>query len=443
MRQLDGYLHLGKKHAMKTGNSFWNITAASAPHLPWLDGDFACDVAVIGGGNTGLRAALKLAEAGSDVAVLEAGDVAHGASGLSGGQVNPMLPVGRPDELRRDVGDVFFERMAEAAINSADELFDLVETYQLECQARQNGWVRADHCEEARILSRENAQLWNNLGADFEFAEHSDVERLTGARRYASGTISKRGGAVQPLALTRELARVACAAGARVYRNSPVRGLSKADGRWILQVNGQRVTAERVIIATNAYTDSLVPGLRHSLLPLASIQIATKPLENNQLAKLCPQGHTISDTRRVQMYARREPGGQFIFGGMGYRSPMGGLRGFRWLKKDVQRIFPSLRGAKFSYKWGGTIAFTRDRVPHLHEPDSGLIAGLGYNGRGIAMSLVMGDQLARRALGLAPEHLIFPPAPAKPYPFRTSQLLGAGFAMSYWRYLDRRDVARG
>ena len=428
---------------MKQPGSFWNLTAPTAAHSPALAQDVHCDVAIIGAGTTGLRAALMLAEAGTNVVVLEAGDVGHGASGLSGGQVNPMLPIGRPDELRRTLGDVVFQRMAQASLESADALFDLVETYQLACQARQNGWVRADHCEAARITSRENAQMWNDLGADFEFAGHNDVEHLTGARGYASGIISRRGGAVQPLSLTRELARVARAAGAQIFRHSPVKGMERIGQRWALNVNGERVTAEKVIVATNGYTDGLVPGLQRSILPIASIQMATQPLENNRLGKLFPQGHTISDTRRVFMYARREPGGQFIYGGMGYRAPTGKLRGFRWLKKDIQRIFPDLRGAKFTYKWGGTIAVTNDRVPHMHEPEDGLLAGLGYNGRGVAMSLVMGQELARRALGAAPETLSFPIQKIRPYAFRSTQLLGAAFAMSYWRYLDRRDVRQG
>jgi sarcosine oxidase len=140
------------------------------------------------------------------------------------------------------------------------------------------------------------------------------------------------------------------------------------------------------------------------------------------------------------MYCRREPAGQFIYGGMGYRTPAGGVGGWSWLYKDAARIFPSLKGVKWSYRWGGTIAVTPDRVPHMYEPQPGLICGLGYNGRGVAMSLVMGREMARRALGAATENLPFPLAPIKPYPFREPQVLGAGVAMSYWRMLDQREM---
>lgn len=426
---------------MEQSDAFWNVTAETAALSQPLKADLRCDVAVVGGGFTGLRAALMLAEAGTDVALFEARDVANGASGRTGGQVNPSLPVARPDDLRSAVGPKFFDSLAETALKSADDLFDLVEKYQIKCEARQKGWLRADHCDAARKVAQENARLWNRLGAEFEFVGRDEVKRLTGAHGYSSGTVSPRGGAVQPLSLARGLARVAKGAGAAIYDYSPVTALRQQDGSWMLTVNGHRVDAEKVIVATNGYTDNLVPGLKRSVLPLTSIQIATEPLDEDRLGPLCPEGHTISDTRRLIMYCRREPGGQFIYGGMGCRLPAGGVGGFNWLLKDAPRIFPSLKGVKWTYRWGGTVALTPDRVPHMHEPHPGLIAGLGYNGRGVAMSLVMGREMARRALGASLEDLPFPVAPITPYRFRDPQVLGAGIAMSYWRYLDQREAS--
>lgn len=428
---------------MEQADAFWNATAPDGQIQQRLDGALACDVAIVGAGFTGLRAALMLAEAGTKVAVFEARNVANGASGRSGGQVNPMLPVARPDDLRRAVGPKFFERLAQVALNSADDLFDLVQRYQIKCEARQKGWLRANHCDAARKVAEGNAKLWNKLGAEFESVGKEDVTRLTGAVGYGSGIVSPRGGAVQPLALTRGLDRAARGAGAEIFSHSPVTGLHPRDGGWVLKVNGHEVTAQKVIIATNGYTDNLVKGLKRSVLPLTSIQIATDPLDNDRIGPLCPAGHTISDTRRLIMYCRREPGGQFIYGGMGYRTPTGGIGGFQWLYKDAPRIFPSLKGVKWTYKWGGFVALTPDRVPHLHEPAPGLIAGLGYNGRGVAMSLQMGRVMAQRALGTALDDLPFPQAPITPYRFRDPQVLGAGLAMSLLRLADEREARRG
>jgi sarcosine oxidase len=422
--------------------AFWNETATPVPVFPAPAQDLSCDVAIVGGGFTGLRAALMLAEAGASVALFEGRDIANGASGRSGGQVNPMLPVARPEDLRRAVGSRYFERLAEVALKSADDLFDLVKHHRIDCEARQKGWLRADHCVSAREVARENAKLWNRMGAEFDFVDAAEVRRLTSAHGYVSGTVSPRGGAVQPLSLARGLARAAADAGARLFSEAPVRGLAPGPKGWVLKVNDITVQAEQVIVATNGYTDALVSGLKRSILPLTSIQIATEPLDAERLAPLCPEGHTISDTRRLIMYCRREPGGQFIYGGIGFRRPAGGVGGWRWLYCDAERIFPGLRGVRWTHRWGGAIALTPDRVPHLHEPQRGLIAGLGYNGRGVAMSLVMGRELARRALGTPAEDLPFPLSPVRPYRFREPQVLGAGVAMAWLRLLDKREFNR-
>ena len=425
---------------MDQPKALWRDTAPDPAPALRIEGPLSCDVAIVGGGFTGLRAALALAEANTSVAVFEAGDVGHGASGRSGGQVNPMLPVSEPQDLQKAVGPSYFERIAETALRSADDLFDLIRRYQIPCDARQRGWIRADHCAAARDMARRNAKLWNAHGADFEFIESEDVARLTGAKGYRSATLSPRGGAVQPLSLLRGLDRVARAAGAQVFSFAPVTSLERRNGVWHLMAAGQPVTAQTVIIATNGYSDSLVRGVKGSVLPLFSIQIATDALSEDEIGPVLPQGHTISDTRRLIMYARREPGGQVCYGGIGYRKPMGGIGGFRWIMADAPRVFPSMSKARWRYRWGGRIALTTDRVPHFHEPEPGLIVGLGYNGRGVAMSHVMGRELARRALGTPATELPFPISPVPAYPFRTPQVLGAGLAMAILRMRDVREA---
>ena len=419
---------------------FWQRTAPQAEPVQRLEGDASYDVAVVGAGFTGLNAALHLAEAGVRVAVFDAGAVAHGASGRSGGQVNPMLPAAKPQMLRKAVGDKYFERMAEMSFQSADDLFDLVRKYQIKCEARQHGWIRAQHCDRARREAIANAKLWNEHGAGFEFIEAEEVTRLSGAVGYLGGVVAPKGGAIQPLALTRGLERSARSAGVDVFSFAPVKAVERKEGRWHLRVGAHRIDAEKVIFATNGYTDGLLKGLRESVLPLTSVQMATENLTEEQLAPLLPQGHTIADTRRMIIYCRREPGGQFCFGGMGYRKPGGGIGGFSWMLKDAARIFPSLKGAAWKFQWGGHVALTSDGVPHLHEPAPGLIAGLGYSGRGVAMSHVMGREMARLALGADRRDIPIPITDIPRYKFRAPQVLGAGLAMAALRWRDEREA---
>jgi glycine/D-amino acid oxidase-like deaminating enzyme len=417
-------------------DSLWVNTATQLEPNPALEGDVSCDVVVIGAGFTGLRAALELGEAGSRVVVLDAGDVGWGASGRTGGQVNPMLPFNTPDKLVKLVGPQYFERLTETSLESADALFALIEKYRIDCQARQKGWLRVDHCDKARKVSASNTEIWNRHGANMQVVEGDEVARLSGSNIYRSGVVSPRGGAVQPLSLARGLARAAMVAGAAIHGQSPVTGLVETTAGWTVKTDLGSVSAEWVVLATNGYTDGLSKGLAETIIPLVPVQIASDPLPAQQIDSILPQGHTISDTRRVIMYARREPDNRMVFGGHGKLDANNNFGGHEWLIRDVERIFPQLVDVNWRYRWGGHIAITEDRLPHFHEPKKGLIAGLGYNGRGVAMSHAMGLCLAQRVLGAAPESLPFPTTAIKSIPFRAMQMMGKGPVIEMMRFLD-------
>jgi glycine/D-amino acid oxidase-like deaminating enzyme len=422
-------------------DSLWADTATQLDPNPALEGDASCDVVVIGAGFTGLRAALQLAEAGSRVIVVDAGDVGWGASGRNGGQVNPMLPFNTPDKLMKLVGPQYFDRLTETSLNSADALFDLIKKYDIDCQARQNGWLRVDHCNQARKVSASNTEIWNRHGADMHLVEGEEVVRLSGSKSYQSGVVAPKGGAVQPLSLARGLARAALACGVIIHGQTPVTGLREAGKGWVVKTATGNVSAEWVVFATNGYTDGLCSGLAESVIPLVSIQIATDPLLPQQIDSILPEGHTISDTRRVIMYSRREPDGRLVFGSVGKFGADEQFGGFDWLVRDARRVFPQLGDFKrgevnWQFRWGGQLAITEDRLPHFHEPRKGLIAGLGYNGRGVAMSHVMGLTLAQRVLGATPESLPFPSTAIKSMPFRAIQMMGKGSVIQMMRMLD-------
>lgn len=417
----------------------WEITAGRAEQGEDLQGAAEFDVAIVGAGFTGLRAALDLAEAGCKVAVFDAGEIAWGASGRSGGQVNPMLPVTRPDELREAIGPVYFERLVEASLGSADALFDLIRKYGIDCDARQKGWLRVDHCSSARETARLAARAWNRHGAGLEFVDGDDVRRLSGSPAYESGTMSPRGGAVQPLALAYGMARAARRAGASIFRFAPVMSARRKDQKWHLTAGSHPVVCGQVILATNGYSGALHKPVMKSILPLVPMQMATDPLPEEVISSILPNGNIISDTRRMIMYARREPDNRMVFGGIGYRRPLGGTGGFGWLMRDVKRVFPSLGTIDWPYRWSGRIAITGDHIPHFHEPEPGMLAGLGYNGRGVAMANLMGGMLAQRALGADPGSLAVPCTPPASLGFRTAQVVGAGIAMSFMRLRDNLE----
>ena len=407
---------------------------------PRLSQNITCDVTVIGAGFTGLRAAHKIAESGRDVVVVEAMDVGFGASGRNGGQVNPMLPFNGPDQVIKHIGVDYFQRLAKVSLASADSLFTYIKEQQIECEARQNGWLRVDHCDSAKRQSRAAAQDWNKHGANIEFVDGARLQELSGSNAYHSGTLVSSGGAIQPLALIHGIARVARRAGVKIFGKTPATQLVQQVDGWKLETPSASITSQWVILATNGYTDELLTGLKSSIIPSVSVQIATPQLPTEVISGILPEGHTISDTRRVIIYARREPEDRIVIGSHGNLKKDGSLTGFDWLKRDAERIFPQLKAVDWAYSWGGKIAITDDRMTHLHEPAKGLIAGIGYNGRGVAMANVMGTVLADRVLGADLESLPFPVSDIQKIPFRDVQLLGKSTAVWWMQMLDKLEI---
>jgi len=242
------------------------------------------------------------------------------------------------------------------------------------------------------------------------------------------------------MSLVRGLARVARAAGVKIYGRSKVERLEQTEGGWVAHTAQGQSRSSWVILATNGYSDELMPGLSETILPVTPIQIGTEPLSDDQIGELLPGGQTISDTRRVIMYARREPDNRMVFGGLGKALGNGEIGGHDWLIQDATRIFPQLKGVSWTTRWGGQVAVTDDHLPHIHEPHKGLIAGLGYNGRGVAMSHVMGRTLAERVLGADQDSLAFPTTKLRKMPFRGIKKLGFSTAIWWMRLRDRIEV---
>lgn len=417
-------------------DSLWSATANTGDVHPPLRGDIDADVTIIGAGFTGLRAALQLAEAGIKVVVLDAGDVAYGASGRTGGQVNPMLPFNTPKKLREILGPVYFDRLRETSLGSADELFTLIKDYQIDCQARQNGWLRVCHNAKALREAKSGVAEWNKYGAEMEIIGRDELAKRSGTKAYHAGVITPKGGAVQPMSLALGVASAAKNRGCQIFGNSAVTSIESSGKGWIAKTQLGKIKSDWIIVATNGYSDDLIPKLSKTIIPITPIQIATDPLPESVIGSVLPEGHTISDSRRIIMYARREPDNRMVYGGHGNVSPTGEIRGIDWLKKDAARVFPQLSNVRWTYKWGGTIAITDDHLPHLHEPKPGILVGLGYNGRGVAMSHVMGRTMAERVLGKDANALAFPTSNIKSIPFRSVQLGGMSTAIWFMRLLD-------
>ena len=392
------------------------------------------EMAVIGAGYTGLSAALHLSEAGRQVVVLEATEIGERASGLNGGQVIPGVKLD-PDALERLLGSAG-QRLVETTAAGPDLVFDLIARHGIECEAKRAGWIQPATSEAALAQQAQRAEQWSRRGEPVSLLSRGGVAQLTGSAIYCGGLLDRRGGTVQPLAYARGLAQAALRAGARIHTHSPALRLDHRAGAWSIDTPQGSVTAPVVIIATGAYTDSISEELRRTIVPVPSFQVATAPIPAALRGTILPEGQAASDTWHLLRYFRLDASGRVVLGSRGTFAQAPQLRDVQYHYHAVQEIYPQLKGIAFDYHWGGLVAMTPDHLPHLHELAPGLLAGLGYNGRGVAMATVMGRLLARRALGAEVTELGFPVTPVLPVPLHSLSRLGARAAIRYLRFVD-------
>jgi glycine/D-amino acid oxidase-like deaminating enzyme len=373
-------------------------TARPAPHTPLLDGDKRVSVAVIGGGFTGLSTALHLAERGVDVAVLEAHEPGWGASGRNGGQVNPGLKHD-PDTVEQDFGSDLGRRMVALSGNAPNVVFDLVQRHQIDCQALQSGTLRAGISPRDAAGIRTTEAQWARRDAPVAWLDGAALRRATGTARYAGALLDRRGGQVNPLGYARGLAQAAMQAGAAVFGGTPAQRVRRDGALWHVRTPTGTVRADKLVLATNGYSDDLWNGLRRSIVPVFSAILASEPLPETLARDIMPARSALYEMGRVTVYYRMDRDNRLLMGGRCVQRDIAASHELRYLSDYAHRLFPALRNIAWTHAWSGQLAVTRDHYPHIHEPHDDVLVCLGYNGRGVAMSTAMGPQLAQRIVG--------------------------------------------
>lgn len=419
---------------MRAQACLWNDTAVAGPDLPILAGPRDADVAIVGAGFAGLSTALTLAEQGSSVVVLEAGEIGDAASGRNGGQVIAGLRH-FPEELVETYGRDRGRRLYEFGARTADDAFALIARHRLDCEAAQEGWINVTDAPSGLDMVRRRVAAWRAHGAPARELSRAELRELIGTDAYLGGWIDPRGGTVQPLSLVRELARAARGAGAEVFVHSRVVDIARAGRDWRVSTGAGSIVARRVLLATNALTGPLNPPLARSFLPVWSYQIATGPLPD----AITPirTGAAISDSRRVLRYFRRDRQGRVIVGGKGTSGGPKGPGSFNLQRLTLARLYPALASMEPTYYWGGQVSVTIDRLPRFFVLDDGLFATLACNGKGVAWNLALGPVLAAALSGVDPDSLPLPPArPPAPIPFHRLKRVYAAAGSTWLRLRD-------
>ena len=412
------------------------LTASPPAATPPLHAPARAEIAVIGAGYTGLSTALHLAEQGHAVVVLEAREPGWGAAGRNGGQLNAGLKH-EPDQVERDLGGVFGPRLVQLAGGAPEYAFGLIERLGIDCDARREGTLRVAVRPRHVAALQASAEQWRRRGVELDVWQPAQIAAATGTRRYAAATFDRRGGSVNPLSLARGLAAAAIAAGATIHSETPALGLERRGRQWSIATPKAAVLADRVVLATDGYSDQLWPGLRTSIVPIYSSIIATDPLPHSVAATVLPDGGVVYESGDITVYYRRDGDNRLLMGGRGRQAPATNRADYIHLIRYAEGLWPGLAAARWSRWWNGQFALTPDFYPRFHAPAPGLFIALGYSGRGVALGIAVGGQLAAAASGADLGALALPVSPIAPIALHRYWKLGVAARVAYGRLRDR------
>jgi glycine/D-amino acid oxidase-like deaminating enzyme len=425
-------------------NSLWAAMTPPGPDLPELIGTAEADVIVIGGGFTGLSTALHLREAGVDVAIIEAMEPGWGASGRNNGQVIPTLSRPDPEDIVARHGAVG-ERFVGLLRDSAQTLFDVARRYQIQAEQEQTGWVQPAHSPGRIKIAERRVRQWSKFGAPVELLSRDQTRQMLGSDAWYGGFWNRSGGHINPLALSRGLARVVIEQGCRIYAHSPATAFERRNDRWIVRTEKGEISGRALILATNAYTGefskSLMPDIAHEVIPVLSWQMATQPLSDTARASIIPGRQAMSDTHGELYFARYDARNRLVTGGAvigpGNKAERIKLR----VTERLQRLWPQIGPVEFDYVWNGYVGMTTDFLPRIHRLGPDAYGWTGCNGRAVALAIALGDELSKAVRGVPEQDLALPFSDPVPIPAHGLLRRLAPLMLMVYRRRDAREIA--
>ncbi len=387
--------------------SLWDSSALEEDYENPVVGDKNVDVAIVGGGFTGLSTALHCGERGLSAHVLEANHIGFGGSGRNVGLVNAGVwhP---PAQVRKQLGDTYGPKFVERFGAAPEMVFNLIEKHQIRCEVTKTGTIHAAHAPSGLENLRSRFTEWDRLGAPVELLNREEVAEKTGTTVFHGGLLDHRAGTINPMAYCRGLARAARGAGAEITTGAKVTKLHRDSEGWSVETTAGTVRAKSVVLGTNAYTDELWPGLNRVFMSIHYFQLATEPL-GDRVASILPERQGLWDTGQIMLSLRRDMSDRLLIGSMGtVVGTVGEGLSHRWARKQLKRLFPDLGPVTFKKAWHGKIAMTPDHLPRIYNLDDGLYTTIGYNGRGITTGTLFGEAMAGLLTGTDPADLPLP-----------------------------------
>jgi glycine/D-amino acid oxidase-like deaminating enzyme len=415
---------------------FWTHTCPRPDDLPVADNlPESADVAVIGGGFTGLSAARTLAKSGASVVVLEGETIGWGASSRNGGMTGCGLKRGSQAIFRRydeKYGHAFWQ----ASLDAFGLVKEFVFTEGVDCDFSENGSIclayKPSHFEDFKAEAEWNRRV---LGHEMRLVSPSELNNEIGSKAFFGGIIDEHGAGLHPAKFAFGVARVAAKYGATLVENAPVTRLEKSGGGFTVHTRRGRSRVREVIAATNGYTESLVPGLKSRVLPVGSYIIVTEPLSSDLQKEISPKGRMMWDAKWFLNYFRLTPDGRMLWGGRNNLSTDLDLaESAKILRGQMLRAFPQVAGVPVTHSWSGKLGLTFDLMPHIGRV-GGVHYAMGYGGHGFHAALYLGREVAQLLTG---EKTASPFAeiPHPTYFFYRNKTWFLPLAARYYRLLD-------
>ncbi|MCO5070848.1 MAG: FAD-binding oxidoreductase [Rhizobiaceae bacterium] len=379
------------------GHSWYEASLAERPQYPTLDGSRQADVVIIGGGFTGLSAAAHLAAAGVDVTLIEAYRLGDGASGRNGGQLNTGQRAW-PEELETEYGFTRAKALFDLAEDAKQHLFDFSATHDIDIDYMP-GQMSLAHKPRYVKDYRAHAEI---LATRFDyphisFMDAEETAKRLGSTRYFGGTRDTGTGHIHPMKLVVGTARVAAAAGAHLFENTQATNIASNAGKVMVTTPSGTITAQKCLIAVNAYGGNLEPISAAHVMPIGSFIGATVPLGND--SPVLPGGESVDDSRFVVRYFRRSKDGRLLFGGREVYAVDDPKDIPQQIQRQIAEIFPGLGNVEITHAWGGFVGITMPRQPFVREVMPNVISASGYSGHGVMLSNFVGKLYAETVTG--------------------------------------------
>lgn len=396
------------------GISWYQATVGERPEYPALDGSKTADVAIVGGGFTGLQAAYNLAKAGISVILIEGHRIGDGASGRNGGQFGTGQRAW-PDELEEELGYERSKALFDMAENAKKYVLDFATANGIDMEympGQMNVSHKAGHDREYRQSAEIMATRYGY--PHVAFMDKAETAERLGSGLYHCGVRDTGTGHIHPLKLIVGLARTAKAAGAEIFEMTKASSIRQSGGKTLIDTPTGTISADRVLIATNAYIGNLEPITAAHVMPIRSFIGATVPLD--KFPSVIPGSESIADSRFVVRYFRKSRDGRLLFGGREAYTADNPIDISSHIRRQIAEIYPSLHSVEMTHAWGGSVGITLPRKPFARDVMPGVTSIGGYSGHGVMLSNYCGKLFADSVIGRAPELDLLKDLKIPPFP---------------------------